>query len=370
MDMVKRLVIVLLSGVVCLSCSSGSSDAPAPAPPSTPNPPVTPYADFMRGADLSFLPEVEAEGTVFLTSADVPKDALTILKDRGCNTIRIRLWHTPTNSHSALPEVVALAARVKAAGLKVYLDIHYSDTWADPGHQSKPAAWQALTFTLLKDSVYLYTRKVIAQVQPEYVQIGNEVNGGILWENGRIAQLADFMALIKEGCRASREVSPSTRIMIHYAGTIGADWFFAQLKNNAVDYDLMGISYYPMYHGFSLVDLKTQLFALIAANSKPLVIAETAYPFSLGYNDFTNNILGSTSQLIPAYPATPAGQKYFLLAIKALLKQNSLGAGFCYWGGEWVAFRGPTATDGSAAENMALFSFGNKELPVMEAFTP
>jgi arabinogalactan endo-1,4-beta-galactosidase len=368
--MMRRIAIIVLTAVVGWSCST-SSDTPVPVtPPSTPDAPVTPYADFMRGADLSFLPEVESEGVQFFNTADIASDALSILKASGCNTIRIRLWHTPATPHSGLDEVTALAARVKAAGLKVFLDIHYSDTWADPGHQTKPLAWQAASFNDLGDSVYLYTKKVMNTIQPDYVQIGNEVNGGMLWESGRIAQLANFITLIKRGCQASREVSPTTKIMIHYAGTSGADWFFTQLKNNTVDYDLMGISYYPMWHGFSLSDLKAQMNALITLTDKPLVIAETAYPFTLLWNDNTNNILGNSSQLIPAYPATPAGQKDFLLAIKAMLKTNSKGAGFCYWGGEWVAFRGPAATNGSAAENMALFSFGNKVLPAVDVFAP
>lgn len=324
----------------------------------------------MRGADLSFLPEVEGEGTVFLTTTDVPKDALSILKDRGCNTIRLRLWHTPGNVHSALPEVAAMASRVKAAGLKLFITVHYSDTWADPGHQATPAAWSGLSLTDLKDSVYRYTKKVMTVLEPDYIQVGNEINGGLLWEQGRISQIAGFMSLVKEGCRAVREVNPSTKIILHFAGTSGADWFFDQVRANAVDYDLIGLSYYPMWHGFSLADLKTSVDALIAENNKPLLIAETAYPFSLGYADYTNNLVGLPSQLISAYPATTEGQKDFLMAIKAMLKKNSKGAGFCYWGAEWVAFRGPTATNGSAAENMALFSFTNKELPAMDAFAP
>ncbi len=330
--------------------------------------PTPAYADFMRGADLSFLPEIESEGTQFYSANGVAKDALTILKESGCNTVRIRLWHTPASIHSGLDEVTVLAARVKAAGMKVLLDIHYSDTWADPGHQAKPAAWQAATFDVLKDSVYLYTKKVLGIIQPDYVQIGNEINDGLLWESGRIAQLNNFIALIKQGCKAARDTVPATKIMIHFAGTDAAAWFFDQLKANTVDYDLMGISYYPLWHGLSLEVVKTTVNDLIAMNDKPLVIAETAYPFTLGYNDFTNNLLGNSSQLIPAYPATPEGQKNFLTALKSILSQNPKGAGFCYWGAEWVAFRGPTATNGSAGENMALFSFENRELPVMAAF--
>lgn len=368
----RSAFLIFVAGLLLSGCS-GNSDTPSPSPnPSTPNTPapVTPYADFMRGADLSFLPEVEGEGTVFYTSAAIPKDALTILKDRGCNTVRLRLWHTPSNNHSALPEVAAMAARVKAAGLKVFITIHYSDTWADPGHQSPPAAWSGLSLDVLKDSVYRYTKKVVAALEPDYVQIGNEINGGLLWEHGRINQLTNFISLINEGCRASREVKPSAKILLHFAGTNGADWFFDQVRSNAVDYDLIGLSYYPMWHGFSIPDLKASVDALIAENNKPLVIAETAYPFTLGYADFTNNLLGLPTQLIPAYPATAQGQKDFLTAIKTMLKQNAKGAGFCYWGAEWVAFRGPTATNGSAAENLALFGFNFKEMPATEVFAP
>ena len=106
---------------------------------------------FIRGADISFLPEIEQAGTIFYNKNNIAEDALSVLKDNGCNTIRIRLWHTPAGTHSALPEVITLASRVRAAGLKVWLDIHYSDTWADPGTQTKPLAWQATSFSDLKE---------------------------------------------------------------------------------------------------------------------------------------------------------------------------------------------------------------------------
>ncbi len=354
-----------------LSACSNSSDSPQPSNPNNPNnpnTPVTPFADFMRGADLSFLPTTEGEGTVYYSNSDVASDVILLLKSRGCNTIRMRLWHTPADAHSSLAEVKALADRVKSAGLKVYLSIHYSDTWADPGHQAKPAAWQGLTYTVLKDSLYRYTKKVVTLIQPDYVQVGNELNGGILWDDGKINNLSNFIDLVKEGCRAVREVAPAAKILIHFAGTDNSQWFFTQIKSASVDYDMIGLSYYPVWHGLSLDVLKTMITTLISDTGKPLVIAETAYPFTLGYNDYTNNIVGLSSQLIPNYPATPEGQKNFLLAIKSMLKQNSKGAGFCYWGAEWVAFRGPTATNGSSAENQALFSFGNKELPATAAF--
>lgn len=355
---------------MAVSCSSSDAPPPGPGNPNNPSNPVVPYADFMRAADLSFLPEVEAEGTIFLANNDVPSDVIQLLKSRGCNAVRMRLWHTPAGTHSTLEEVEALADRVRAVGMKVYISLHYSDTWADPGQQVTPAAWGGLSLADLKDSVFLYTRKIMLRLEPDYIQIGNEINGGMLWETGRITNLANFFALVKEGCRAVREVKPAAKIMIHFAGTDNADWFFSQVKAQSVDYDLIGLSYYPVWHGLSLETLKTRVNTLITDSGKPVVIAETAYPFTLGWNDNTNNIVGLSSQLVTGYPATPTGQKDFLLAIKSMLKQNEKGAGFCYWGGEWVAFRGPTATDGSAAENQAMFSFTNKELPVTTAFTP
>lgn len=356
--MMKWPLLICIPLVFIFSCKKKQDTTPQPVQED----------NFIRGADLSFLPQIEQEGTVFFDKNNIAKNALTILKDNGCNTIRIRLWHTPADIHSSLPEVILLADRVKAAGLKVLLDIHYSDTWADPGHQLKPAAWQLADINTLKDSVYNYTKRVVSIIKPAYVQIGNEINDGFLWEEGRITSMPDFIALLKKGCLAAREATPGIKIMIHYAGINSATWFFEQLRINSVDYDIMGLSYYPNYHGLSLADVQTTITHLIAANNKSLMIAETAYPFTLGYNDYTNNIVGASSQTIPAYPPTPEGQRSFLLALRNIIQQNSKGAGICYWGTEWVAFKGPVATNGSSAENLALFDFNNKELPGMDVF--
>ena len=130
----------------------------------------------IRAADLSFLPEIEQEGTLFYDKNNNPKNALQIFKDNGCNTVRIRLWHTPSNTYSSLSEVVEIANRVRNLNMKVWIDIHYSDTWADPGAQTKPSIWNSLDITTLADSVYNYTKKVILLLNPDYVQIGNEIN--------------------------------------------------------------------------------------------------------------------------------------------------------------------------------------------------
>ena len=148
--------------------------------------------------------------------------------------------------------------------------------------------------------------------------------------------------------------------------SLNSDWFFNKVAN--VDYDYIGLSYYPIWHGKSLSDLQNTMNTLGQLYNKKVVIAETSYPFTFGYNDFTNNIIGLQNQIIDAYPATNDGQKQFLSAIKSTVKQSTNGIGFCYWGAEWVAFRGPTSTNGSSWENQSLWDFNNNSLPVMDVF--
>jgi arabinogalactan endo-1,4-beta-galactosidase len=323
---------------------------------------------FIRGADLSFLPEIESYDLAFFDPSGNEKDVLTILKEAGCNTVRLRLWNRPQSGHSGLSEVADFAVRIKEAGIKVYLTVHFSDTWADPGQQATPAAWQSVPFTQLKDSVYQYMTKIITTIQPEYVSLGNEINGGMLWEPGRINNGTNLYQLLEQAALATRQANGSTKIIIHFAGLEGSDWFFNQIRNNNIDYDIIGISYYPYWHGKSLDSLKTALNRLYTDFNKPVLIAETAYPFTLEWNDMTHNVIGLTEQLIPAFPATPQGQKDFMLALKDTVMSVTNGLGFCYWGAEWVAFKGPLAENGSGWENQALFDFDNQALPVLSAF--
>lgn len=359
---ISVLGLFVLLGMVFSCSSSDTSEAPVVDPPVE--------ADtFIRGADISFLPEIEAAGVVF-TNNGKTEDMLTTLKSTGCNTIRIRLWKDPANGHSGLTEVKTLAQRVKKAGLKVWLTVHYSDDWADPAVQTTPAAWKNLSFTDLKAAVASYTTTILTEVNPDIIQIGNEINTGLLWPQGHlINQEAQCIDLLKTMSTTIRSKAPSTKIMIHYAGVSATDtnWFYTKVKS--VDYDYIGLSYYPIWHGKDLTTVKTTIDALGKNFSKKVVIAETAYPFTLGFNDWTNNIVGLDSQLVSGYPATAEGQKNFVLAIKDLVKSSIYGQGFAYWGGEWVSFKGNQATNGSTFENQAFYDFSNKALPVLQAFT-
>jgi len=351
-------ILILVLTLSLFSCSSNDKPTPTPTPTTD---------DFIRAADVSYLPLIESEGTVYKHN-NVAENAITTLKNAGCNTIRIRLWKDPSDSHSGLTEVKALALRAKNAGMKVWLTVHYSDTWADPGNQTKPAAWQSLSFTDLKIAVANYTSTILTEIQPDIFQIGNETNDGMLWPEGKLStNESQYLQLLQTASSTIRSQSPSTKIMLHYAGITGSDWFFSKVAN--ISYDYIGLSYYPIYHGKSLTTLQNTMNSLGQLYNKKVLIAETSYPFTFGYNDYTNNIVGLQSQIIPDYTATNDGQKAYLLALKNMIKQSSKGIGFCYWGAEWVAFRGPTATNGSSWENQALWDFNNNALPVMDAFS-
>ncbi|MGM0566962.1 MAG: glycoside hydrolase family 53 protein [Bacteroidota bacterium] len=323
---------------------------------------------FYKAADISSLPEIESDGVRFYDLNGKEKSFTEILKNHGVNTIRLKLWVHPENPVNGLHEVAAFAGRLKDQGFKTWLTVHYSDTWADPGDQQTPEAWQDLDFEALKDSVYEYSRQVVNRIQPEILQIGNEINNGFLHPQGNIHDYPNqFITLVQEGIRASRQQQPDTKIMIHYAGLQGSSHFFAEVSG--LDYDLIGISYYPIWHGKNLDSLQITLNQLSKAYQKDILVAETAYPFTLDWNDWTTNIVGLEEQLIlPDYPASPEGQKAFLQKIRSIVETTPRGTGFCYWGAERIAYKGIEATDGSGWENQALFSFSNHALPALEVF--
>jgi arabinogalactan endo-1,4-beta-galactosidase len=355
----------------------GSGFAAGASPVSAADESSVPY----RGVDLSFLPEIEAYGTAFADSGRC-LPALDIFKNHGANLVRVRLWHSPASGHSDRAEVLSFARRIKRAGLDMLLDIHYSDTWADPGRQTIPAAWINATPAQLCDSVYTYTRSILRALGdqntlPAIVQIGNEINSGMLWDVGRVGGrfegnwpgLARLIRSAIDGIR-SVDAEERVRIMLHVAGTAGARSFFDRARSFDLKYDVIGISYYPWWHGGSLDSLAMALDALAGTYQKDVMVVETAYPWTLRWNDMTHNIVGMPGQLIAAYPATPDGQRRFLFDLRMRIAglDGGRGIGFCYWAPEWIAFKGPEAVDGSPWENCALFDFDHEALSAIEAF--
>ena len=263
-----------------------------------------------RGVDASLVPTIEGSGVRYRSFEGVEGDFLDIVSDNGINTIRLRLWYDPADSRSSWDEVKNFCDQIHAKGLKVWITVHYSDTWADPGHQETPADWSNLTLDELRDSVYEYTGRIVREMEPEIIQIGNEINNGFLHPTDhRWNSKAAFYDLIDAGIQAVRDAETDSKVMLHFAGYRELESFLAEC--DTLDYDMLGLSYYPAWHGKSLDSLRTAIGS-ISAYGKIGVIAEFAYPFTFDWADWTNNIIGSEDQILPAYAAEPSGQAKYV----------------------------------------------------------
>ncbi len=356
--MYKKIAILFIL-IILISCNKEIIDDSNPVPQDS---------QFITAVDISRYPEISKTNPIFYDTEGNQKDFLTILKENGVNTIRLRLWVNPANEHSGFNEVKQFAQTLKNYGFAIWLTLHYSDTWADPGKQNTPTQWQNFDFPALKNIVYNYTKKVVSEIQPSYIQIGNEINTGFLHPYGNItSNYQQFIDLMHQGVKAVRENANDCKIILHFAGIENANWFYNKVKS--IDYDIIGLSYYPIWHGKSLATLKTTMQDLSNSYNKKVVIAETAYPFTLQWNDWTTNIVGLNSQLIlPTYPATTEGQRMFIKEIKNIAKGVKNGIGFCYWGAELIAWKGNQSKNASPWENQALFNFNNKALPALSEF--
>ena len=240
------------------------------------------------GADISFLPELEARGIKF-SDKGIEKDAIEILKDHGFNYIRLRLFVDPANDSGYSPKkgfcdlqhTLEMAKRIKKAGMKFLLDFHYSDTWADPGKQYKPSAWKGLSFTELSNKIYEYTKQVLSALKaqgtlPDMVQTGNEINHGMIWPEGNIQHPDSLALLLKSAIAAVKDIDKNIIIMLHIA--LGgqndeSESFLDNMINRGVAFDVIGESYYPKWHG-TLQNLETNLTALEEKYKKPAIVAE------------------------------------------------------------------------------------------------
>ncbi len=318
----------------------------------------------IKGVDVSYLPEIRKSGVLLKNAQNNTEDMLQTLKNAGVNVIRLRVWKNPFDATSNVSTIKNLSQEVKNMGMKVLLTVHYSDTWADPNHQTKPTEWQNITFDQLKDSVFTHTQKIMSEIKPDYIQIGNEINSGFLWSEGHSFHTNQMKELLKKGIQAVRQNNQNTKIIIHLAGHEDVNAFYADISN--LDYDIIGLSYYPLWHGKDLEILKKNLITISNNHNKPIFMAETSYPFTIEWNDWTNNVVGL--QMLPDYPATPQGQKNYLDKIKNIMLEVPKGIGFCYWGAEWISYKGNNATNASTWENQAFWDFENKALPILEVY--
>ncbi len=389
----------------------------APAPTSTSAPQVMPTVpsdeefhvnpieglspDFIMGADVSMLGQIEESGGKFYDQG-VEKDCLEILRSHGVNWIRLRLWNDPTDmngkllggGNNDLQRTIQIAARAKSMGFKFLLDFHYSDWWADPGKQNMPKAWVGLGPEELNKAVYEYTAETMkaladASAMPDMVQIGNEVNSGMMWPAGKtwsqgnevVGGYDGFAELLSQGIQAVRDNDPNSgnpekkiKIAIHLADGGNNDLYhtvFDELIKRNVDFDIIGLSYYSFWHG-PFDRFADNMKDISERYQKDVVVLEAAYPYTLEDADGHSNLIGGGVQDLGGFKPTVQGQATAIRDIMAAVAQvpNGKGLGVFYWEPEWIAVEGAgwAAGQGNAWENLAMFDFDGNALPSLNVF--
>ncbi len=318
-NIVLSVTLLLTAALSLTSCSNAQSATEQPLPTPTPT-------AFAKGADTGWLPQMEATGYHFYDADGTQKDCLQLLKDRGINTIRLRVWVNPstdkTDGHCSKAETVTMAVRAKNLGMRIMIDFHYSDSWADPAKQNKPAAWVNHTFNQLLTDVYNHTYDVLtdlknAGVTPEWVQIGNEIPGGMLWPEGSSSNFSQLAQLLNKGYDATKTVNPSIKVIVHLDegnNNTKFRWFFDNATANFVRYDVIGMSYYPYWlnsdYTASINNLAANLNDMVSRYGKEVMVVEVGGDFTLVQN--THDMLAAVINAVKSVP-------------------NNKGLGVIYW---------------------------------------
>ena len=318
-----------------------------------------PVPERLVGGDISMITKYEQNGAIYKDrNGNTISNILPYFGEQGWNAMRVRLFVNPENASSSdkeegviqdLPYVKALGKRIKDAGYALVLDLHYSDSWADPGKQTVPAAWSGASVDDLQDSVYNYTKRVMQEMiaagaRPDFIQLGNEITGGMLWPTGQVyptggapdgGSWENFAAYQHSASTAVRETSPETKIILHVEmhNINQPGGFFGNCESYGVDYDVMGLSYYSAYHG-TFANLNAVLNKMEAASSKPIMIMECGYGYAWA-------LPGTNYDLTANYPYSNEGQKNFTVAMIAALKQHSRVKGLFWWWPEANEFNIP-----------------------------
>ncbi|ASI23662.1 TPA: arabinogalactan endo-beta-1,4-galactanase [Aeromonas salmonicida] len=365
--------------------------------------PVKVAADFIKGADLSMLAEVEKHGGKFFDEHGNPQDAMAILKENGFNYIRLRLWVDPKDAdgkpygggNNDLATTIELAKRAKANGMKFLLDYHYSDFWTDPARQNKPKAWASMNIDQLTEAVYQHTKTTMdafakAGVLPDMVQVGNEINGGMLWPEGKSwgqngGEFDRLAGLLNAGIKAVKEHGDQIKIMLHLAEGTKNDtfiWWFDEITKRKVPFDIIGLSYYIYWNG-PMNALQYNMDDISKRYDKDLIVVEAAYGYTTANCDNAENNFTSKEADDAGYPATVQGQANYLHDLLQVVTKvlEGRGKGVFYWEPAWLPTPGATwATkagmkynsddwkEGNARENQSLFDCQGKVLPSIKAF--
>lgn len=359
---------------------------------------------FVMGGDLGMIHEVESLGGTF-SRGGVVGDPIDIMGDAGMNLARLRLWVDPYTvtgepyggGTNDLATTISTAQRAKAAGMDILLDFHLSDWWADPGTQTVPKAWRGLTYSQLVSTVRAYTEDVIdamraAGVLPDMVQMGNEIPGGILWDHGRVGngvsdftQLAGLLKAGIAGVDASLRTGEDIEIVLHLDH--GGDnalyrWWFDAITAQGVPFDIIGLSYYPFWHG-TMGQLAVNLNDISARYDKDVLIVETAYGWTLGDGDGLGNSFYTAEAATGGYPASVVGQTAFLRDLRDIVRAvpDGRGRGLIWWepgwlpvpGANWGTEAGKIDNDDPGVlsnpwDNQTLFDWSGAALPTLDVF--
>lgn len=364
--------------------------------------PVELRDDFIFGVDMSSIIAVEEAGGVFYNELGEEQDVFEILAEHGINYVRIRLWHHPFNDEGEPfgggnndTEVgIKIAKRAARVGMRIALDFHYSDFWADPGKQKMPRAWDSLNDSDLKAALYQYTYDTIKEfekegVRPHMVQIGNEINPGLLFPKGRLSiygfdKVAEFL---KEGLRAVNDISPDILTVIHLAEGASEQrmtYFFDGIAEYDVEFDIIGLSYYSFWHG-PLHEFEETLRVLEEKYDQDIAIMEYSYGYTDYSNEFSSNIYSSGFEADGGYNTSMQGQVSYIRDVNNAIASIESGIGSFYWEPAWLAVDGAGWAEDGAIEyleaqgdavgignaswaNQALFSFTGKVLPTIKVF--
>lgn len=361
---------------------------------------------FIKGMDLSTLMEVEALGGKFYDSGR-QGDAVEILKSYGMNLVRLRLWNDPYSEKGIpygagtndLAKTTAMARRLRNAGIDWMLDFHYSDFWADPGKQTIPKAWRGLRPEGLARAVYDFTFHALDTLAaggllPKIVAVGNEISKGLLWPYGKTPDFKNIALFLNAGIQAAADAAPDTKIMLHLDNggnnALYRSWFDSYFACGGMDFDYIGLSYYPFWHG-SVEDLKHNMHDLSLRYGKDMIIAEVSTGFTLedyaAYEQLPPHMRKGMATKPPLvekvpYAMSPEGQSAFLRDIMETIRSvpGGRGKGFVYWEPAWIPvpgcgwanddaleYVGEKGPGGNEWANQALFDYDGNALPALEA---
>lgn len=377
-------------------------------------------SDFMRGFDASTVDFLEEKGASYYDESGQKQDVFKILKSHGVNWVRLRIWHDSSKNDEAgdncLERTIRMAKRIKSHGMNFLLDFHYSDTWADPGKQMRPSAWDdASTIEELSERVHDYTKEILLALKsegctPDMVQLGNEINQGFCtalsdgspslisvssWDNNYEGN-KNLAALLTAASSAVREVDPGIDRMVHLAsanvnGWTDLSWWFDRIDFD--DYEFIGLSWYPFENHGTLADLRSNLSNLKSGYRKEVLVVETSWPWTFdksGKDGWSNYVWcdkgvdavsrladGKNSALKNLSVTKWKGKKCVAASVEnqavilaAVMEATEMagGCGVFYWGGDWIC--DPAGKVGNNWENQALFDLDGKCLPSMRVFHP